>query len=119
VAQKREIDSQVEAQKKATKEFEVTMRQKASTVGNIVGKDVPVSLTEVCSISGSVTRWSQIFQDDNATLRTWHPKGPDVEVEQRKDIMPHHEVLLRLDAMDLDRGMSTSPQPRPTPFTVL
>lgn len=33
--------------KKETKEFELRMRAKASGVGNIVGKDVPVSMTEV------------------------------------------------------------------------
>jgi seryl-tRNA synthetase len=38
------------------------------------------------------------------TLRTWHPDGPNAQVEKKADIMPHHEVLLRLDAMDLDRG---------------
>lgn len=25
-------------------------------------------------------------------------------MEKKTDIMPHHEVLLRLDAMDLERG---------------
>ena len=48
VAQKKELDAQVAAKRAETKEFEIKMRQKASTVGNIVGKDVPVSLTEVC-----------------------------------------------------------------------
>ena len=43
-------------------------------------------------------------KDDNKTLRTWHPDGPNGQVEQKTDIMPHHEVLLRLDAMDLERG---------------
>lgn len=47
VATKKEIDAQVEEKKKEAREFEVKMRQKASTVGNIVGKNVPVSLTEV------------------------------------------------------------------------
>ena len=47
VAAKKEIDAQVEEKKKEAREFEIKMRQKASTVGNIVGKDVPVSLTEV------------------------------------------------------------------------
>ena len=47
MATKKEIDAQVEAKKKEAKEFEALMRQKASTVGNIVGKNVPVSLTEV------------------------------------------------------------------------
>lgn len=49
VAQKKALDAQVEAKRKETREFEVTMRQKASTIGNIVGKGAPVSLTEVCS----------------------------------------------------------------------
>ena len=47
VAEKKEIDAQVEAKKKEAKDFEVMMRQKASRIGNIVGKNVPVSLTEV------------------------------------------------------------------------
>lgn len=44
-------------------------------------------------------------QDDNATLKTWHPEGKDVE--KKSDIMPHHEVLMRLDAIDMERGEST------------
>ncbi|SJL10682.1 probable serine-tRNA ligase, cytosolic [Armillaria ostoyae] len=88
VARKKELDGQVVAKKAETKEFEIKMRQKASTVGNIVGKTVPVSQTE----------------DDNVTLRTWHRVDEGDEPPVRTDIMPHHEVLLRLDAMDLDRG---------------
>ncbi|KAK0447073.1 hypothetical protein EV421DRAFT_181029 [Armillaria borealis] len=88
VARKKELDGQVVAKKAETKEFEIKMRQKASTVGNIVGKTVPVSQTE----------------DDNVTLRTWHRADEGDEPPVRTDIMPHHEVLLRLDAMDLDRG---------------
>ncbi|KAF9450043.1 serine-tRNA ligase [Macrolepiota fuliginosa MF-IS2] len=88
VAEKKKIDAEVEAKKKEAKEFEVLMRSKAGTVGNIVGKSVPVSLTE----------------DDNATLKTWDPNGVQDEPAVREGIMPHHEVLLRLDAMDLDRG---------------
>ncbi|KAF8352086.1 hypothetical protein F5887DRAFT_933888 [Amanita rubescens] len=87
VAAKKEIDAQVEAKKKEAKEFEIRMRQKAGTVGNIIGKNVTVSLTE----------------DDNAMMHTWDPKGLK-EPEERKGILPHHEVLLRLDAMDLERG---------------
>jgi seryl-tRNA synthetase len=86
VASKKDLDAQVEAKRKETKEFELKMRQRASAIGNIVGKNVPVSQTE----------------DDNETLRTWEPEG--VPVEKKTGIMPHHEVLLRLDAMDLDRG---------------
>ncbi|KAF7426211.1 Cytosolic seryl-tRNA synthetase [Pleurotus ostreatus] len=88
VAQKKELDAQVIAKRQETKEFEQKMRQKAGTVGNLVGKGAPVSLTE----------------DDNVTLRTWFPAGEEAEPPVRTDIMPHHEVLLRLDAMDLDRG---------------
>jgi len=46
VAQKKQIDAQVEALVKGSKEFEIQMRIKATNVGNIVGKNVPVSLTE-------------------------------------------------------------------------
>jgi seryl-tRNA synthetase len=88
VAAKKEVDAQVEAKKKEAKEFEITMRAKASTVGNIVGKAVPISTTE----------------DDNATLRIWDATGDQTDPAPREGILPHHEVLLRLDAMDLDRG---------------
>jgi seryl-tRNA synthetase len=47
VATKKGLDAKVEAIRKDAKELEATMRQKASLVGNIVGKDVPVSQTEV------------------------------------------------------------------------
>ncbi|KAF9777519.1 serine-tRNA ligase [Thelephora terrestris] len=82
---KKEIDAQAEAKRKQAKEHEVALRVRASTVGNIVGKDVPVSNTE----------------DDNKVLRTWHPM-------KKSGILAHHEVLLRLDAMDLDRGSKIS-----------
>ncbi|KAI0052369.1 serine-tRNA ligase [Auriscalpium vulgare] len=88
LAEKKAIDLQVEAKRKESREFEQTMRRKASTVGNIVNKTVPVSLTE----------------DDNATLRLWHPDGPNAQVEKKTNILAHHEVLLRLDAIDLERG---------------
>ncbi|KAL0563285.1 Cytosolic seryl-tRNA synthetase, partial [Marasmius crinis-equi] len=88
VAKKKDLDAQVEAKRKEAKDFEGEMRKKASTVGNIVGKNVPISQTE----------------DENAVLRTWHPADESAEPPARTDIMPHHEVLLRLDAMDLERG---------------
>jgi seryl-tRNA synthetase len=47
VAAKKELDAKVDAMRKESKDFEAKMRQKASTIGNIVGKDVPVSQTEV------------------------------------------------------------------------
>ena len=48
LAQKKELDAQKEKKMKETKEHELAMRAKASNVGNIVGKSVPISLTEVC-----------------------------------------------------------------------
>jgi len=94
LAEKRAIDAQVDAKRKEARDAELAMRQKAGAIGNIVNKGVPVSQTE----------------DDNATLRTWHPDGPNsqVEVEKKTDILAHHEVLLRLDAMDLERGAKIS-----------
>ena len=47
VAKKKELDALKEQRLKDTKDYEVLMRQKASTVGNIVGPGAPVSLTEV------------------------------------------------------------------------
>lgn len=38
------------------------------------------------------------------TLRTWDPQGVTEDPATAPGIMPHHEVLLRLGAMDLDRG---------------
>ena len=48
LAEKRAIDAQVDAKRKDARDAELAMRQKASTVGNIVNKGVPVSQTEVC-----------------------------------------------------------------------
>ena len=49
VAKKKELDALVVAKKAEAKEFEQKMRQKASTVGNIIGPNVPVSMNEVRS----------------------------------------------------------------------
>lgn len=107
VAKKKEIDAQVAAKRAESKEFEAKMRARASNVGNIVGKNAPVSLTEVSTIviiSNSI-QTDHFVQDDNVTIRKYHPKGEGIAVEKRTDIMPHHEALLRLDAMDLERGI--------------
>ncbi|KAF8480033.1 serine-tRNA ligase [Russula ochroleuca] len=92
LAEKKAIDTQVDTKRKEARDAELAMRQKASAIGNIVNKGVPVSQTE----------------DDNATLRTWHPDGPNAQVEKKTNILAHHEVLLRLDAMDLERGAKIS-----------
>jgi len=92
LAEKKTIDTQVDAKRKEARDAELALRQKAGTIGNIVNKGVPVSQTE----------------DDNATLRTWHPDGPNGQVEKKTNILAHHEILLRLDAMDLERGAKIS-----------
>lgn len=51
VSKKKEIDAKVEAKVKEAKEFEAKMRLKACGVGNLVGKNVPVSVTEVKNTS--------------------------------------------------------------------
>ena len=107
VAKKKEIDAQVEAKRKQARDHEAAMRVIASTAGNIVGKAVPVSNTEVSHILISCPGSSPprtVSQDDNQVLRTWHPDGPNGTFEKKSGILAHHEVLLRLDAMDLDRG---------------
>ena len=83
------------------------MRQKASTIGNIVGPNAPNALTEVSGycISQIFNRF-MVTKDKNVVVRTWQPAGEANEPVEKPDIMPHHEVLLRLDAIDLDRGMS-------------
>ena len=50
LAEKRSIDAQVDAKRKEARDAELAMRQKASTIGNIVNKGVPVSQTEVILI---------------------------------------------------------------------
>ena len=37
-------------------------------------------------------------------MRTWDPQGNLDEPPVKEGILAHHEVLLRLDAMDLERG---------------
>ncbi|KAG8990170.1 Cytosolic seryl-tRNA synthetase, partial [Tulasnella sp. 427] len=88
LGQKEGLDAQITAAKKSVAEAETTMRTKCANIGNIVGPKVPVSQTE----------------DDNAVIRTWHPDGPNGQVEQKKDILAHHEVMLRLDMIDMERG---------------
>ncbi|VDB83201.1 unnamed protein product [Peniophora sp. CBMAI 1063] len=92
VAQKKELDAKAAAKRQEAKDFEITMRKRASTVGNLIAKGVPVSMDE----------------DNNEVVRTWHPDGPNGQVEKKAGILAHHEVLLRLDAMDLERGAKIS-----------
>ncbi|QSL66756.1 hypothetical protein MERGE_001142 [Pneumocystis wakefieldiae] len=61
------------------------LRQNLNTVGNIVHDSVPVSRNE----------------EDNEVLRTWEPQG----TVEKKDCLSHHELLLRLDGYDPERGV--------------
>jgi len=92
VAQRKELEDSIVEKSKIVDEAEAKMRARALTVGNIVGPKTPISMTE----------------DDNQVIRTWHPAGPNVEPEHKTTILPHHEVLLRLDAVDLDRGQKVA-----------
>jgi seryl-tRNA synthetase len=56
---------------------------------NIVHNDIPVSNDE----------------DNNKVLRTFTPEGMVVE---KRACLSHHEVLHRLDAYDLPRGVKVS-----------
>ncbi|KAM3493767.1 hypothetical protein MY3957_002880 [Beauveria namnaoensis] len=81
---------ELEKEKKLTVESAVqkekNLRSKIKTIGNIVDDSVPISNSE----------------DNNAVQRTWAPEGVTVE---KRNVLSHHEVLLRLDGYDPDRGV--------------
>ena len=68
VAKKKELDAQVVAKRTEAKELEASMRQKASTAGNIVGKDAPVSLTEVRLTMTSASMSTLLMKDSRMTM---------------------------------------------------
>ncbi|KAI0167055.1 seryl-tRNA synthetase [Hypoxylon sp. FL1284] len=65
---------------------DIALKAKVKTIGNIVHDSVPVSDNE----------------DNNVIQKKWAPPGVEVE---KKDVLSHHEVLLRLDGYDPDRGV--------------
>ncbi|KAG5513187.1 hypothetical protein PMAC_001557 [Pneumocystis sp. 'macacae'] len=69
-------------------EKERALRQTLKMVGNIVHDSVPVSNNE----------------DDNEVIRTWSPGS----IAEKKDCLSHHEVLLRLDGYDPERGVKVA-----------
>ncbi|CAO1618982.1 unnamed protein product [Sympodiomycopsis kandeliae] len=89
---KKVLDKKVADHRPVVLEKERLMREKAATIGNIVGPQVPISQTE----------------DDNAVIRTWHPDGPNGKVEKKADILSHHEVMYRLGLFDSDRGVKVA-----------
>lgn len=66
-------------------EKDIILKKKVKTVGNYVHHSVPISKNE----------------DDNQIQRIWAPEGVTVE---KKQCLSHHEVLLRLDGYDPERG---------------
>ncbi|KAL8707850.1 MAG: hypothetical protein Q9220_007204 [cf. Caloplaca sp. 1 TL-2023] len=75
---------------------EVALYDKIKQIGNYVHESVPVSKSEV---GQDVTTTSGY--DDNTRIRTWSPKGAQLE---KQDCLSHHEVLTRLDGYDPERG---------------
>ena len=74
-----------------------TLRKKVFTVGNIVHPSVGVSMEEA----------------NNELVRTWTPKGLGelgkvATATGKPAALSHHEVLLRLDGYDPDRGVKIS-----------
>ena len=74
-----------------------TLRKKVFTVGNIVHPSVVVSMDEA----------------NNELVRTWAPKGLGelgkvATATGKPAALSHHEVLLRLDGYDPDRGVKIS-----------
>lgn len=80
----------VEAEQKADKE----LREKVGTVGNLVHESVVESQDE----------------DNNELIRTWKPEqsgdiGKTATATGKPAALSHHEVLLRLDGYDPERGV--------------
>lgn len=99
IAEKATLDKELVALKTQAKDKEAEMNKMAGQIGNIVDPQSTISQTE----------------DDNPTLRLFHPEGPNhkgmnmatggLEFSDKSEgILSHHEVLLRLDAFDPERG---------------
>ncbi|OTA61152.1 serine-tRNA ligase [Hypoxylon sp. EC38] len=84
--QRADLDKEKKALLDLAAQKDIALKAKVNTVGNIVHDSVPVSDNE----------------DNNVVQRTWAPEGVTVE---KKDVLSHHEVLLRLDGYDPDRGV--------------
>ncbi|RKP22684.1 seryl-tRNA synthetase [Syncephalis pseudoplumigaleata] len=67
-------------------ESEAAWKAKLAGIGNLVHDSVPVSMDE----------------DNNEVIRVWHADGQ--APEPRTDVLPHHEILRRLEGFDAERG---------------
>ncbi|KAI2473769.1 seryl-tRNA synthetase [Annulohypoxylon bovei var. microspora] len=84
--QRADLDKEKKALLDSAAQKDIALKAKINTIGNIVHDSVPISDNE----------------DNNVIQRTWAPEGVKVE---KKDVLSHHEVLLRLDGYDPDRGV--------------
>ncbi|KAH9909815.1 seryl-tRNA synthetase [Xylariomycetidae sp. FL2044] len=83
--QKADYEKEKKALLDTAAEKELALKAKVKTIGNYVHDSVPVSDNE----------------DNNAIQKTWAPPGVTVE---KNGTLSHHEVLLRLDGYDPERG---------------
>ncbi|RKP22603.1 hypothetical protein SYNPS1DRAFT_19874 [Syncephalis pseudoplumigaleata] len=67
-------------------ESEAAWKAKLAGIGNLVHDSVPVSMDE----------------DNNEVIRVWHADGQ--APEPLTDVLPHHEILRRLEGFDAERG---------------
>lgn len=86
-AEKEKLQEEKKKKEAEANEKLVKLNSKAKSVGNYVHKEVPVSNTE----------------DDNAVITTWAPDNRKPEF--KKDGIPHHGVLTRLNGYDPERGV--------------
>lgn len=119
------MDKEIAAVGAKAVEQETAMRKKAGSIGNIVHESVPVSSTEVrleftyrsrqrtCSPSFDSLLFSASQQDDNKVERTFYPKDPNGEsappvkgggLHMKEGVLSHHEVMHRLDILEMERG---------------
>ena len=79
------LESQLSLIQKSAEVKFSTLKEKACTFGNIVHHSDPISMDE----------------GDNALISIWSPIGINTE---KKICLSHHEVLLRINGYDPERG---------------
>jgi len=88
VAQSKALDGQIEQMQKTRDDLEKELKSTLTKIGNIVGKDVPISKTE----------------DDNKVVRTWGTPSEIKVTGEALGQLHHHEVMQCLDLVELERG---------------
>ena len=85
---KNELQKEKDTLEGQVNETEAAWKIKLAGIGNLVHESVPISMDE----------------DNNEIIRSWN--ADEKVPEKRTDILPHHEVLYRLDGFDAERGMA-------------